>query len=99
MSISRRNHEGYCDPTVYEALTNIDRQERAAGRGLSFRPIVFICSPYAGDVEANVGNALCIAAWPMNAAFSRGAACILYAFSGRQRPGRAAGRLLWAASL
>jgi hypothetical protein len=58
MSISKRNHEGYCDPTVYEAFTNIDRKERAAGRGLSIRPIVFICSPYAGDVEANVGNAL-----------------------------------------
>ena len=42
------------DPTTYEALTNIEKEERALR---AFRPIVYICSPYAGDVSANVENA------------------------------------------
>ena len=45
------NVEGYPDPTAYEALTNIDQEERALR---AFRPIVYICSPYSGDVERNV---------------------------------------------
>lgn len=51
--ISRYNHEGYPDPTTYEALTSIERQERKA----RFRPIVYICSPYSGDVERNTTQA------------------------------------------
>ena len=54
MSINKFNSEGYYDPTTYEALTNIEKKERALR---AFRPIVYICSPYAGDVEANVENA------------------------------------------
>lgn len=54
MSINKFNSEGYYDPTTYEALTNIEKEERALR---AFRPIVYICSPYAGDVEANVENA------------------------------------------
>ena len=53
MSISRYNHEGYPDPTTYEALTAIERQERKK----RFRPIVYICSPYSGDVERNTTQA------------------------------------------
>ena len=45
------NAEGYPDPTAYEALTNIEQEERALR---AFRPIVYICSPYSGDVERNV---------------------------------------------
>jgi len=45
----RRNHEGYPDPTAGEALDNIARDTCAH----SWRPRVFICSPYAGDVSAN----------------------------------------------
>ncbi len=51
MSINKFNSEGYYDPTTYEALTNIEKEERALR---AFRPIVYICSPYAGDVSANV---------------------------------------------
>lgn len=58
MSVSKYNSEGYYDPTTYEAFKNIDRQERADGRNPEFRPIVFICSPYAGEVERNTENAL-----------------------------------------
>ena len=54
MSINKFNSEGYYDPTTYEALTNIEKEERALR---AFRPIVYICSPYAGDVTANIENA------------------------------------------
>lgn len=54
MSINKFNCEGYYDPTAYEALANIEKEERALR---AFRPIVYICSPYAGDVTANVENA------------------------------------------
>ena len=51
MSISKMNAERYYDPTAYEALTAIEKEEKALR---AFRPIVYICSPYAGDVEKNV---------------------------------------------
>lgn len=51
MSINKFNSEGYYDPTTYEALTAIEQEERAAR---SFRPIVYICSPFAGDIETNI---------------------------------------------
>ena len=54
MSISKYNSEGYYDPTAYEALSAIEKEERALR---AFRPIVYICSPYAGDVETNVDAA------------------------------------------
>ena len=51
MSIDKRNSEGYPDPTAYEALSLIEKEERALR---AFRPIVYICSPYAGDIDKNV---------------------------------------------
>lgn len=51
MRIDKRNSEGYPDPTAYEALSLIEKEERALR---AFRPIVYICSPYAGDIEENV---------------------------------------------
>lgn len=30
MSVSRFNSEGYHDPVVYEALTNMEKEQRAA---------------------------------------------------------------------
>lgn len=51
MSINKFNSEGYYDPTAYEAMTAVEKEERALR---AFRPIVYICSPYFGDVEANV---------------------------------------------
>ena len=58
MRFSKYNHEGYRDPTVYEAFTGIEeerKQEKQAVKQLrasyaGYRPIVYICSPYAGDV-------------------------------------------------
>ncbi len=54
LSISKYNSEGYYDPTAYEALSAIEKEERALR---AVRPIVYICSPYAGDVETNVDAA------------------------------------------
>jgi len=51
MSISKLNAERYSDPTAYEALSAIEKEEKALR---AFRPIVYICSPYAGDVGKNV---------------------------------------------
>lgn len=54
MGISKKNAEGYSDPTAFAALTSIEKEEHALR---AFRPIVYICSPYSGDVVANVENA------------------------------------------
>ena len=51
MSIEKFNAERYADPTAYAAMTKIEKEEKAL---FTFRPIVYICSPYAGDVETNV---------------------------------------------
>lgn len=51
MSISKFNNEGYAAPTAYGALSVIDKEERALR---AFRPIVYICSPFAGDIDTNV---------------------------------------------
>ena len=51
------NSEGYYDPVVYEALTKIEREEREARKKAAYRPLVYICSPYAGDVEGNTYRA------------------------------------------
>ena len=55
MSNDYRNSEGYADPTAGEALSRILANERQSLR--AFQPIVYICSPYSGDVEANVAAA------------------------------------------
>ena len=49
--VDKKNSEGYPDPTVYEALTNIKKEDKV------FKPLVYICSPYAGDVERNIEKA------------------------------------------
>ena len=53
MAISRRNSEMYDDPTAYEALTRIEIEEERR----RVRPLVYICSPYSGDVQRNTFNA------------------------------------------
>ena len=47
---NKYNAEGYYSPTEYEAFTNIEKEEKAA----NFRPIVYICSPYSGNVNHNI---------------------------------------------
>ena len=50
MSVNKYNAERYPDPTAYQALTSIQQEERSFR---AFRPLVYICSPYAGDIRAN----------------------------------------------
>lgn len=56
MSLNKYNSEGYYDPTPHEALTNIIREEKAEKKS-AFKPLVYICSPYSGDVDGNVKKA------------------------------------------
>lgn len=49
MGISMFNPEGYSDPTAYEAIRSLEKQK--------WRSLVYICSPYSGDVERNIMNA------------------------------------------
>lgn len=63
MGISKYNSEGYRDPTTYAALTNIEAERRAerlaeVARSPNYRPIVFICSPYADDPAGNERRAM-----------------------------------------
>ena len=46
------NSEMYPDPTAYHALTKIQKEEKAA----RYRPLVYICSPYSGDIADNARN-------------------------------------------
>ena len=57
MSIDKFNHERYSYPTTYEALTNVHREEVAAEKKVAYLPLVYVCSPYVGDIENNVANA------------------------------------------
>ena len=49
--ISYKNQEGYADPTAYQALTKIENESK------KYRPLVYICSPFSGDVELNTEKA------------------------------------------
>ena len=55
MSNDYHSSEGYPDPTAGEALSRTAANEMQSLR--AFRPIVYICSPFSGDVETNVKNA------------------------------------------
>ena len=46
-----KNQEGYADPTAGQALANIRREEKAR---LGYMPLVYICSPFRGNVENNM---------------------------------------------
>lgn len=46
MGVDKFNHEGYFDPTTYEALTNIHREEMATDKKAAYLSLVYVCSPY-----------------------------------------------------
>lgn len=46
-----KNPEGYSDPVPALAMENMEKEIR------KFRPIVYICSPFSGDVEGNTKKA------------------------------------------
>jgi hypothetical protein len=51
--MDRRNNEGYPDPTAYNALSAIEREEKAK----QYLPLVYIASPFAGDTARNTERA------------------------------------------
>ncbi len=51
--LDKCNSEGYPDPTAYEALLRIELEAKTS----AFRPLVFICSPFAGDIIGNTEKA------------------------------------------
>ena len=59
MGISKLNGEGYHDLTAYEALSAVEREavSRTPVKNKLYRPLVFICSPLAGNIERNLENA------------------------------------------
>lgn len=52
--MDRYNSEGYPDPTAAEALSNVAREENAAK---PYRPLVYVASPFAGDMDYNISKA------------------------------------------
>jgi len=56
---ARFNGEGYYDPTAFEAICRTSRDERKRkDKPKREPPRVYIASPYKGDTETNVQNAL-----------------------------------------
>lgn len=43
-----KNPEGYPDPVPYQAISNMNKEQKR------YRPMVYICSAYSGDVEGNL---------------------------------------------
>lgn len=54
MNQERLNAEKYPDPTAYEAIRRTDRVVKKT----KYRPLVYICSRYAGDIERNTQAAI-----------------------------------------
>lgn len=48
MGVMYKNPEGYPDPVPYQAISNMNKEQK------HYRPMVYICSAYSGDVEGNV---------------------------------------------
>lgn len=51
MEVNYKNPEGYTDTVPYQALSNIDKEQK------KYRSIVYICSAFSGDVEGNTKKA------------------------------------------
>lgn len=51
LEVNYKNPEGYTDTVPYQALSNIDKEQK------KYRPIVYICSAFSGDVEGNTKKA------------------------------------------
>jgi len=51
--MNKYNSEGYYDPTAYAALMAVEKEAKKK----PYRPLVFICSPLAGNIERNQENA------------------------------------------
>jgi len=52
-----RNKEHYPDPVFNAVYAKIRREEKNSVKKMTRKPLVYICSPYSGDIENNVNNA------------------------------------------
>ena len=55
MGIGRYNSEGYKDLVPQMAIAEIEKAERKELH--KWRPLVYICSPFSGDIEGNTEKA------------------------------------------
>ncbi|MDD2979165.1 MAG: DUF4406 domain-containing protein [Hespellia sp.] len=53
MGVSYFNQEGYGDPVPFMAIKAMEQNEKKN----MFRPVVYICSPFAGDMDGNTAKA------------------------------------------
>lgn len=53
--MNKYNSEGYPDPTAYEALSAVAHEQKMQKK--PYRPLVFLCSPLADDIERNIQSA------------------------------------------
>lgn len=52
--MDKYNSEGYPDPTVAEAFSNLAKAEKTLN---SYRPLIYVASPFAGEAERNTERA------------------------------------------
>jgi hypothetical protein len=65
MGIDMKNSEGYMDLVPYQALTNIEREDKAVSKP-AFRPLVYICAPFNGAIKENILKATRFAEFAFN---------------------------------
>lgn len=54
INMDKFNHEHYQDPTAFEALTALENEEPTTQ---TYRSLIYIASPFAGDTKRNVEKA------------------------------------------
>ena len=47
-----RNSEGYMDLVPHKAILNVKREKKTESKS-AFRPLVYICTPFSGNIEGN----------------------------------------------
>ena len=47
-----RNSEGYMDLVPHKAILNVKREKKTESKS-AFRPLVYICAPFSGNIEGN----------------------------------------------
>ena len=47
-----RNSEGYMDLVPHKAILNVKREKKTESKS-AFRPLVYICAPFSGNIDGN----------------------------------------------
>lgn len=50
-----RNSEGYMDLVPHKAILNVKREKKTESKS-AFRPLVYICAPFSGNIEGRPGT-------------------------------------------